>query len=381
MSPATPHAQEEQLLELAYGELAPAEAGALQAHVRGCAQCRTQLDAIGGVRRAMAPLGEAPAPDAGLASLLAYAQQAAGRNAEARKAPGPRRGARWLLALVPLGAAALVSLVVLRQVPDADRAPAPQASAVEGAPAAAGGYVPSPPPPPVLSEAQESLASRGAGGEERQEAARELLAFRDADPRADGQLPDGFGSSRQRRASRVQTATNASPAPAAPEVAEDAAAGQLALEEEAAEGLVAAAPAAPAAPPPAVAAPAGPPGAVASAPARAAPPAAGAAPPAPAAAPPAAAKAARHAGDPLQEAARARARGDRAAEAALLSGALAEGRLQGEARAPALLQLCEARLALGLQAEAEAACRQLLADFPSRPEAATSRRLLGLPAR
>ena len=46
MKPVNLHAHEDRLLELAYGELPPGEAQAVQAHVASCARCAQELDAI-----------------------------------------------------------------------------------------------------------------------------------------------------------------------------------------------------------------------------------------------------------------------------------------------------------------------------------------------
>ena len=89
MNPATQHAHEDRLLELAYGELAPADAAAVQHHLQGCERCSDALASIRGVRTAMAPLAEEVAPVEGLESLLAYAEQAAKRNAESTGPPRP----------------------------------------------------------------------------------------------------------------------------------------------------------------------------------------------------------------------------------------------------------------------------------------------------
>ena len=91
------HQYEDKLLEFAYGELPAHEASAVDAHVRGCARCSQALDEIRSVRSAMAQLPTEPAPDAGLESLLAFAEVAAKRNAEAGK-PVPF----WKKYLTPL---------------------------------------------------------------------------------------------------------------------------------------------------------------------------------------------------------------------------------------------------------------------------------------
>ena len=105
---------QDRLLEYAYGELAPPEAKSFEAHLQSCAECARALEDIRSVRRTMGQLPTVPAPNAGLDSLLAYAQQAA-RRAQA----GPEsRSSFWKWLLLPgSGALALVLLIVVtRQV-------------------------------------------------------------------------------------------------------------------------------------------------------------------------------------------------------------------------------------------------------------------------
>jgi hypothetical protein len=84
MKPAA-HQYEDKLLELAYGE----------SHVRGCARCTEALNEIKSVRSTMGHLPMVPAPEGGLDSLFAYAEQAARRNAA-----GPAPAATWWRRLV-----------------------------------------------------------------------------------------------------------------------------------------------------------------------------------------------------------------------------------------------------------------------------------------
>jgi putative zinc finger protein len=53
------------LLDLAYGELAPAHASELEAHLAGCEECRKEQAALEQVRRATAPLREVEEPPPG----------------------------------------------------------------------------------------------------------------------------------------------------------------------------------------------------------------------------------------------------------------------------------------------------------------------------
>lgn len=104
------HQHEDKLLEYAYGELSGAEASAIEAHVQGCERCGQALSNIRGVRTTMGRLTAEPAPEAGLDSLLAYAQQAARRSA-AGPAPASSFWRRWLAPLA--GATALLAIGIV----------------------------------------------------------------------------------------------------------------------------------------------------------------------------------------------------------------------------------------------------------------------------
>ncbi|QSQ25041.1 zf-HC2 domain-containing protein [Pyxidicoccus parkwayensis] len=114
MNPQNAHAHEDRLLDFAYGELPVPEARAMEAHLSGCARCTQALDDIRGVRATMSHLSaEEPAPDAGLESLLAYAQQAA-RRAAAGPEPKPSRWRRWLLPVVGLASVATFGILAIQ---------------------------------------------------------------------------------------------------------------------------------------------------------------------------------------------------------------------------------------------------------------------------
>ncbi|GHG85504.1 zf-HC2 domain-containing protein [Comamonas sp. JC664] len=162
MKPQNAHAQEDRLLDFAYGELPVAEARLVEAHLEGCARCTQALDEIRGVRATMSQLSVEAAPDAGLESLMAYAQQAA-RRAAAGPAPKPSRWRRWLLPVVGLASVSTFGIVTFQarspeltqldlraaevEAPWAakDSAPAPSAPAAP-APAPAVAAAPAPPP-------------------------------------------------------------------------------------------------------------------------------------------------------------------------------------------------------------------------------------------
>lgn len=99
------HQYEDKLLEFAYGELPRPEAEAVEAHLRGCAKCTEALSHIGVVRRTMGRLPLEAAPDAGLESLLAYAEQ------HAQRAAGATKRKPWWRGLV-LGLATVASVLV-----------------------------------------------------------------------------------------------------------------------------------------------------------------------------------------------------------------------------------------------------------------------------
>jgi anti-sigma factor RsiW len=113
MKPQNPHAHEDRLLDFAYGELSPQDTRAVQSHLEGCPKCSEALASIRGVRSAFSQLGMEPAPEAGLESLLAYAQQSVRHNAQA---PSPKQSL-WRRLTVPVMGIAAVSvfgLVTLR---------------------------------------------------------------------------------------------------------------------------------------------------------------------------------------------------------------------------------------------------------------------------
>lgn len=139
MKPQNLHAHEDRLLDFAYGELPAQEARVVESHLQGCTRCTELLDGIRGVRTTMAQLTLEPAPDAGLDSLLAYAQQAA-RNAAAGPAPKPTWWRRWLvpaMGVTAVSAFAIVSIQVNKSVNLEPELTAQQASPREAAPAVA----------------------------------------------------------------------------------------------------------------------------------------------------------------------------------------------------------------------------------------------------
>ncbi|MFY1832251.1 zf-HC2 domain-containing protein [Myxococcus fulvus] len=164
MKPQNLHAHEDRLLDFAYGELSMSDAQAVESHLQGCVRCTQALDDIRGVRVTMSQLSEEPAPDAGLESLLAYAQQSA-RRAAAGPEPKPSRWRRWLLPVVGLASVGTLGIVsfmavspeltrpdlkqaearAMKAEPTSVAAPPPPTAGMAPAPAAAAAYADSAP--------------------------------------------------------------------------------------------------------------------------------------------------------------------------------------------------------------------------------------------
>jgi len=96
------------LLEYAYGELAEASRQELEKHLPSCSTCQAELAALRSTRQTMSALVPEPAPEAGLASLLVYAQQQAERQAR----PARPKWMGWLLGVVPTAAAVVIVATV-----------------------------------------------------------------------------------------------------------------------------------------------------------------------------------------------------------------------------------------------------------------------------
>ncbi len=108
MSAPVPH-DPDVLLDYAYGELAPANARALELHLQGCEACSRSLASIKSVRQTMAKLPSEAVPEAGLESLLAYAGQSA-RRAQSGDSALPRK---WSALFAPLAGALALGLLVV----------------------------------------------------------------------------------------------------------------------------------------------------------------------------------------------------------------------------------------------------------------------------
>ncbi|AKJ02676.1 putative zinc finger protein [Archangium gephyra] len=116
------HAHEDRLLDFAYDELPPTEARLVEQHVQGCSRCSETLSDIRGVRTTMSRLPLESAPDAGLESLLAYAQQSA-RRAAAGPEPAPRWWRRLLAPALSVAALGVFGVVVIQVNREVDLSP------------------------------------------------------------------------------------------------------------------------------------------------------------------------------------------------------------------------------------------------------------------
>jgi hypothetical protein len=424
MKPQGSHAHEDRLLDFAYGELPPSEARVMEQHVQGCSRCSEALDGIRGVRTTMSRLPLHSAPDAGLESLMAYAQQAARRSA-AGPEPAPRWWRRLLapaLSMAALGVFGIVVVQVNRQVDlspslaTKKEASAEQVSRQEPAsakdkalsvaqsvPAAAAPSAPSPITQRLHAEMDERVRAsevRAAPTKKSPKAIRrgEYADWSNAGAGSAGGFPDkkreeanleGFATkeaakSKNELPSSGRTAVSLSTAKPAPEPASAAAP----VDEE--ETVVAEA-----APMPGesqmaqYAPPSSPAQRVGSSASRTAVPKGSVAydsddmAPAATAAPPPPPKPQKSAGpssapsptELLRQAEVANRSGDRARESALLRGALSTG-ARGAQRVEALSRLCEAELALGRRQTALEFCKRVMAEAPGTSEARVAQRLL-----
>ncbi|HSM93917.1 MAG TPA: zf-HC2 domain-containing protein, partial [Anaeromyxobacteraceae bacterium] len=178
-------AASERLLELAYGDLPPREARAVEAHAAACDACRAELARMRETRALMARLPVEPPPEGGMAVVMAAARQAAEAS--------PRRRTilpAWLWAggigAVAAAAVAVVSWQLARTAPavtGAERetellgrgssmgvpsSPPPGervgASRQPAAPAPSDGIAPAPPPAERLGVREQPVASAPTKG-------------------------------------------------------------------------------------------------------------------------------------------------------------------------------------------------------------------------
>ena len=169
MKPQGAHAHEDRLLDFAYDELPPTEARLVEQHVQGCSRCSETLADIRGVRTTMSRLPLESAPDAGLESLLAYAQQSA-RRAAAGPEPAPRWWRRLLAPVLSVAALGVFGVVVIQVNREVDLSPSlaqhkesprektrgrgeqPEVAENAAAPAAPAAAVPAPTTAPVPAD-------------------------------------------------------------------------------------------------------------------------------------------------------------------------------------------------------------------------------------
>lgn len=169
MKPQGAHAHEDRLLDFAYDELPPSEAQLVEQHVQGCSRCSETLADIRGVRTTMSRLPLESAPDAGLESLLAYAQQSA-RRAAAGPEPAPRWWRRLLAPALSVAALGVFGVVVIQVNREVDLSPSlaqhkdsprektrnrgeqPEVAETAAAPAAPAAAMPAPTTTPVPAD-------------------------------------------------------------------------------------------------------------------------------------------------------------------------------------------------------------------------------------
>jgi hypothetical protein len=154
-----------QLIDFAYGELEAEARAFAERHLPGCERCRTDLEALQGARRAMRGLESLPAPEAGLESLLAYADQHAAR-AQAKPRP---RWITWAMTLIPVGLAASLGLLIFGRAPvgptvdnrlgQETRGQVTEVEAPPAAPTVAAAPAPVAKPVPVAKEMAPDLAA------------------------------------------------------------------------------------------------------------------------------------------------------------------------------------------------------------------------------
>jgi beta-lactamase class D len=181
----------EKLLDLAYGELEPAERLRVEQHLSGCPGCAAEMASLAGTRAAAQLLPD-PGPPGGRAELVEAARRAAARQVERRRAAWSRSLA-WTAVAAAFLAVGGVTMRWLDASPRHERGleevvgSAPADRAIESAPGAqrarpSAAPASTPAPGSTPAELQSPLASRerGATAGEPARAGKAKAASRDA---------------------------------------------------------------------------------------------------------------------------------------------------------------------------------------------------------
>ncbi|WNG18416.1 zf-HC2 domain-containing protein [Cystobacter fuscus] len=396
------HAHEERLLDFAYDELPLPEAHAVEQHIQGCSRCAETLRGIRGVRRSMARLPQEAAPEAGLDSLLAYAQQSA-RRAAAGAEPAPRWWRRLMAPALGMAAVSVFGIVVLQVNRDVDLSPSLQSPAqapglrAKAEAASVPAPVVAPARPSRLAEA-EPLAAPQRTDKPAYASPRDIPQMAKSKPlpaargrAAEGKVSalTGMGGSASKRKGSVDSnvaydSVSEPPAEIAQGMSEPmAAAPASAMDDDSFKKEEARR--APSAAPPPPAAPASPPARVAKASPRPEPSKAGVDSEAADEAEKAggvsvssgrsASRASPSPAELVRQADLALRSGDRSQEVVFLRAALSAG-AQGPQALSVLSRLCDAEAALGRRRSAIEVCRRVMATAPGSSEARSALRVL-----
>ena len=141
----------DRLLDLAYGELEPAEKQQVERHVSGCAGCAADLDAMARTRAAAALLPD-PNPPGGRAELLEASRRAVAEMARPRRSHWSRPAA-WMAVAATILAVGGVTLRLLDERPRREAGPD---LVVHGAPADRATETARSAPPPRAPQAPRS---------------------------------------------------------------------------------------------------------------------------------------------------------------------------------------------------------------------------------
>lgn len=194
----------EKLLELAYGELPPREARAVEAHAAGCDACGPALARIRETRALMAQLPSEPAPERGEVIVLAAAREAA----DARRRRPLRILPAWLWG-GGLGAVAVAAIAVVSW----QLAKSPPQSALRSGGSELMGTAPAAPPPapaPARGLVEDKAVAEVAAPPEKRAAAQVVAKSKETR----GQLSDAYDAAAPSREEAEPFAKAEAPAPA-----------------------------------------------------------------------------------------------------------------------------------------------------------------------